>query len=98
MDTLAAGTVKTRKDHRCWGCRELIAKGGRAFRVSTADAGTVNTVYWCRACKRVLDEHGREIDPWDEGFMYGEIADDFPETLAEARAATQSLTQEADHE
>ena len=85
METLSAKTVQTRKPHPCWGCRSNQPSGTKMLRVVTADGGDLTAVYWCPICCRVLQDYGGDIDPYCEGFLEGEILDDFREYYDEAK-------------
>lgn len=48
---LRDGKFKTRKDHKCHGCREIIPKGTEVYSQAVADEGTVSTFYVCDECR-----------------------------------------------
>ncbi|MGF7059261.1 hypothetical protein [Brassicibacter mesophilus] len=50
MNILRDGKVKTRKEHRCHGCRKTIPKGTEIYSQTVADEGTVYTIYMCNEC------------------------------------------------
>lgn len=75
--------VKTRKPHRCWGCRVEFPAGSIMERAATFDGGSATTCYWCRACQHVIN--GMDPVETELGFNYGDIADEMPEQLAAAR-------------
>ena len=59
---------KTRKDHKCMGCREKIPKGSTAFYVTGTDEGRFSDYYLCIPCRDYLDIHPMEgYDFWCEG-------------------------------
>ena len=57
MDTLRDIIInKTRKPHKCFGCRRTIEAGNRMGYVVVADAGTVYGDYFCDTCKLYYNE------------------------------------------
>jgi hypothetical protein len=54
MDLLGFETInKTRKDHICFGCDELISTGAKAESTTFRnDDNEIRTVYECEECKR----------------------------------------------
>jgi len=86
MRTIRAGLVKTRKDHNCWGCCKVLPKGADVFCCVTVDDGRPISAYWCGACRAVIAEHGREIDPWGDGYEYGSLAAEYPDLRAKHEA------------
>ena len=73
---LSSKTVKTRKDHYCWGCMRLFKAGSMLFRTICIDDDGFATCYWCDICKK-------EAETWpewtDEGILEGEIIEAKPE-------------------
>ena len=69
--------VKTRKEHRCWGCRKILPKGSIINTITSVDADGFNTIRWCNICERVLDSHIDEIDHYRDGIEYGIIIDEY---------------------
>jgi hypothetical protein len=63
---------KTRKDHRCWGCAEVIPAGSHAWYEAGKYDGDFYADYYCDNCKSFLDEHH---DYFEDGIHYGEIGD-----------------------
>ena len=54
MDTLRDIIInKTRKPHKCFGCRRTIEAGNRMGYVVVADAGTVYGDYFCDTCTMI---------------------------------------------
>ena len=84
MDILEQGIVKTRKPHKCWGCREVLPAGTKVYRCKAVDAGTISTSYWCPACRAVYQDLDRRVLV-EDGIAYGDIADNESEKLAAAR-------------
>ena len=48
---------KTRKDHKCLGCLEIIPAGTAAFYISCAYEGDFNAYYLCMPCREYLDRN-----------------------------------------
>ncbi len=63
---------KTRKKHRCFGCRELIQEGSRAWYVAGKYEGDFFADYYCDDCKVFMDENP---DYFEEEIYYGDIGD-----------------------
>lgn len=93
MDILEEGIIKTRKDHKCWGCREVIPKGREVQHCKGVDCGKHWTTYWCHPCDSVWKEVHGEYDP-DFGLDYGFIADHHAGLLSVARSAKAISTAE----
>lgn len=72
METLRHKEVKTRKEHSCWGCRELIPKGTLVTNIVNTDGGDIMTTYWCAPCQEWVDESDDDGD----GFLEGEVGDE----------------------
>lgn len=59
---------KTRKDHKCFGCREKLPKGSMAFYISGVYEGDFSFYYLCIPCKEWIDQNpGQDGDFWGEG-------------------------------
>lgn len=54
---------KTRKPHKCFGCRRNIEAGNRMGYVVVADAGTVYGDYFCDTCTMI--RYGDYLHPAD---------------------------------
>ena len=64
MDTLRDIIInKTRKPHKCFGCRRTIEAGNRMGYVVVADAGTVYGDYFCDTCTMI--RYGNYLHPTD---------------------------------
>ena len=83
-NVLSSKTVKTRKDHICWGCDKIYPPGSYMGCVSQADEGTVWTVYWCQICTEYISRSRY----WDHNDVYGrgEIISNNPEGWNELAA------------
>ena len=66
-------TVITRKPHHCWGCTKEYPAGSEMACVVSVDGGVIGRAYWCNSCNDFLRKHGAEIDPWNDGFCYGDL-------------------------
>ena len=59
---------KTRKDHKCFGCREKIPKGSTAFYIAGATEDGFDCYYLCVLCREYLCRHPVEsYNNWTEG-------------------------------
>lgn len=67
MDIISSEIVKTRKDHRCWGCTKKIKKGSNVSRTVSADGGYIMQAYWCSKCVSILSKHYDYNDEIMEG-------------------------------
>ena len=59
-------TVKTKKNHQCFGCAGIIPKGSRAHRNEVVDSGTWFRTYLCDVCQDIINEY--RIEPQSTGF------------------------------
>lgn len=51
MVNLRDGTVKTRKEHKCHGCCEIIPVGANVYSQTNIDDGVAYTLYICDDCR-----------------------------------------------
>lgn len=51
MGLIRDGVIKTRKDHRCHGCGEVILKGAEVYSQTTTYDGRISTLYMCEKCE-----------------------------------------------
>lgn len=63
---------KTRKDHRCFGCREKIPTGSTAFYISGVYQGDFGAYYLCKPCREYLDRNPQAAS---EGYYEGDLRD-----------------------
>ena len=77
-----AKDVKTRKDHRCWGCGVTIPAGTVVYFVDGVDNGKFWKCWWCPCCESVMGDKWNEDD--DIWFLC--VAKGYPDELAAARA------------
>lgn len=82
METLFDKKVKTRKAHKCWGCKEDIPTGTLTQKVTTVDGGEICTTYWCNRCDKFLSDLPRE--DLEDGFDFGDLLnyDNYPKKEA----------------
>ena len=52
--TLSYKQVRTRKPHRCWGCRSEIPKATLAWVTVWTDGGAIGRTYWCDICDSIM--------------------------------------------
>lgn len=75
---------KTRKPHRCFGCREIIPAGSPAMYCSGVWEGDFSSAYYCMPCEEFIkDPANQEI--WSEGIYAGDIGDYRREKEAEGQ-------------
>ncbi len=66
--------IKTRKNHLCHGCREIIPKGSRAFSLTNVD-GDIYTLYFCTPCYEFLKQYPEYCaDPYDDVYEGAVVA------------------------
>lgn len=83
MDTLRDIIInKTRKPHKCFGCRRIIEAGNRMGYVAVADAGTVDSAYFCDTCTMI--RYDPEMTGWNDLITEGSLRDATLEIEAEA--------------
>lgn len=59
---------KTRKSHKCLGCREKLPKGSTAFYIAAVYEGDFGAYHLCIPCRDYLDRNPIERgDFWCEG-------------------------------
>lgn len=63
--------VKTRKDHRCFGCNDKFPKGSHLTRVTVRGDDGLQSSYWCAPCDAFWDTLDREST--EDGIYQGEI-------------------------
>ena len=67
---LSSKIVKTKIKHVWWGCGRVIPVGVTVTKANWADAGTVDSVYWCEPCNILINKVSR-----DSEFSVGELRD-----------------------
>lgn len=70
IENLFQKRVKTKKEHRCWGCLENFPKGSMMTVNCSVDSGQFNRVYFYDSCIEYLETHRSEYDP-SEGIDLG---------------------------
>lgn len=71
IENLFQKRVKTKKEHRCWGCLEKFLKGSMMTVNSSVDSGQFNRVYFCDSCIEYLEKHKRENNYYSDGIDLG---------------------------
>lgn len=66
MTVLRVQQVKTRKEHRCYGCARMFPAGTPMRVCAGPDGDTFMQSYWCSTCQDIGDEDG-----WNSGDGYG---------------------------
>ena len=61
MNFISCVSVKTRKDHYCWGCARTFPKGSLLDKLTHAIGREISSAYWCETCR----------DYWEK-FMSGD--------------------------
>ena len=73
-DIIDERTVKTRKPHQCFGCREVIPTGSTVLRSTIVDGGEIYATYLCDDC--VEFNKTLPSDYWMDGCYYeGDLAE-----------------------
>lgn len=63
--------VKTRKQHRCFGCTRRFPVGSTLRRQTSVDSDGIQTTYMCTVCLKV---HARNAEAeGDDCFYYGDL-------------------------
>lgn len=83
MQIVSDKTVKTRKEHKCWGCGRSFPKGSELRRLVEADGGEIKSTYWCYVCTEAWNEW---MHPCDDGIMFGDFKVGYPVEWEELRA------------
>ncbi|MDF2649573.1 MAG: hypothetical protein K0Q73_5378 [Paenibacillus sp.] len=68
-DFHARNAIKTRKDHKCEGCFELIPKGTEVTHCKGKWEGEFYDYHMCDPCLKTMDD----VVGWDFGFTPGEV-------------------------
>ena len=76
MNILADKSVKTRRAHRCHGCKGEIVAGSVAQYQVTVDNGEFWSGYFCNVC---IEYMSRLIFDDDDGICEGELKENDPE-------------------
>jgi len=63
---------KTRKDHKCFGCRVKLPIGSTCFYISGVYEGDFQAHYLCPKCRKYLDDYPEVAR---EGYGEGDIRD-----------------------
>jgi predicted SprT family Zn-dependent metalloprotease len=73
MEVIWFKNVKTRKEHKCWGCAETIPAGTNVVKTTTVNDGRIGDAYWCEKCHDAV----KKMEPWEreDGFAFGEVGE-----------------------
>lgn len=72
MTIIKQNSVKTRKEHYCFGCARKMPKGSKMESITSVDGGDISTVYWCDVCHEYWNEHMSYGDEIGYGELRGE--------------------------
>lgn len=64
---------KTRKDYKCFGCREIVPKGSNIWHIASVWQGDFGDYRLCIPCREHLVDNPRVFE---EGFCEGDIGED----------------------
>jgi hypothetical protein len=74
MDFHRSRTIReTRKEHRCYGCLEMIPKGSQAQHDTGRIGGDFYSSYLCSLCVEYVSKYDDYKDPLDGGYFEGHI-------------------------
>ena len=62
MGVISCKAVKTKKDHKCFGCARKFPKGSKLQRITSADGGEIQSNYWCDVCQEYWSEYMESDD------------------------------------
>jgi hypothetical protein len=65
--------VRTRKQHKCWGCKIAIPIGDIATRINNVDGDSLSSSYWCDVCVTFMNS--LPSYETEDGFLYGELTE-----------------------
>lgn len=75
MGIISSKTVKTRKEHHCFGCGRKMPKGTEMEAITFTDGGIIDTERWCNVCMDYWNEHKQ----FGDEIGYGELKSEDPE-------------------
>lgn len=75
VEILEMKTVKTRKDHCCWGCDRKFEKGNNLNVIKSVDGGSVFSTYWCMVCQEYWNKYMQNGDEIYKGELKSEDFD-----------------------
>lgn len=95
MDCISQVMVKTRKEHRCWGCGRTFPKGTKLERLTNVDGGEITTTYWCDTCRQYWTLF---LNHDDEGINMGDLRAEDPKEWERLRREIEDLSDQVkDH-
>ena len=62
MSIISQKSVKTRKEHSCFGCGRKMEKGTQMEAITSTDGGSISTDYWCKVCQTYWETHMSDGD------------------------------------
>jgi hypothetical protein len=84
-EIIRSATVKTRKDHVCFGCQCKIPEGSTVTAETCTNIGSIYTLYFCEECWEFLCEH-EDLCEDDDGMVWegyiGDARSEFERTEA----------------
>lgn len=75
-------SVKTRKQHQCWGCARMIPAGSQMDVTVSVDMGSASSAYWCLVCQDVTDQIDR--DDIEDGIGLGDYRSEYSDLWEES--------------
>ncbi|MDI6789943.1 MAG: hypothetical protein QME44_04545 [Thermodesulfobacteriota bacterium] len=69
------GEVKTRKDHRCFGCGEKIPVGTEVYSSTCTGDGCIYTLYLCTECREFMTDYPDLCEDYDGIIWEGRIGE-----------------------
>lgn len=88
MVVLQNKVVKTKKEHRCYGCNRTFDAGAMLKYIAEADSGKVYSTYWCQTCDvywATYMDNGDEILCGDLKGYGGEMWESLRERIEEGK-------------
>jgi hypothetical protein len=64
---LSERNVKTRKEHKCFGCARKMPVGTQMQCTTSPDMGKLITTYWCKTCQEYWKEYMQPDDEIAQG-------------------------------
>jgi len=70
MITLRNDVVRVRKEHKCFGCLDVINIGENAIYLVEKDGGNFLISYWCKSCYTYMENNSHYFE---DGINDGEM-------------------------
>lgn len=61
--------VKTRKEHKCFGCNYTIPKGFDVERQVIRNGRELYTIHLCNSCQKLIEENLNPGEEYEEGYF-----------------------------